>query len=64
MSRVCEVCGKGPRFGNQISHAHNVSQRIWYPNLQSVRVILKGARKRIRICTRCLRSGVVVKAVS
>jgi len=64
MSRVCEVCGKGPRFGNQISHAHNVSQRIWYPNLQSVRVILKGARKRIRICTRCLRSGAVVKAVS
>jgi large subunit ribosomal protein L28 len=64
MSRVCEVCGKGPRFGNQISHAHNVSQRIWYPNLQSVRVVLKGARKRIRICTRCLRSGAVVKAVS
>lgn len=64
MSRVCEVCGKGPRFGNQISHAHNVSQRIWYPNLQSVRVILKGARKRVRICTRCLRSGAVVKAVS
>lgn len=64
MSRVCEVCGKGPRFGNQISHAHNVSQRIWYPNLQNVRVVLKGARKRIRICTRCLRSGAVVKAVS
>jgi len=64
MSRVCEVCGKGPRFGNQISHAHNVSQRIWYPNLQSVRVILKGGRKRIRICTRCLRSGAVVKTAS
>jgi len=64
MSRVCKVCGKGPRFGNQISHAHNVSQRIWYPNLQSVRVILKGARKRVRICTRCLRSRAVVKAVS
>ena len=64
MSRVCEICGKGPRFGNQISHAHNVSQRIWYPNLQRVRVVLKGARKRIRVCTRCLRSGTVAKAVS
>jgi len=64
MARVCEICGKGPRFGNQISHAHNVSQRIWLPNLQTVRVALKGARKRIRVCTRCIRSGAVAKAVS
>jgi len=64
MARVCEVCGKGPRFGNQISHAHNVSQRVWYPNLQRIRVVLKGARRRRRVCTRCLRSGAVVKAVS
>ena len=64
MARVCEVCGKGPRFGNQVSHAHNVSQRIWQPNLQNVRVVLKGARKRLRVCTRCIRSGSVSKAVS
>jgi large subunit ribosomal protein L28 len=64
MSRVCDVCGKTPRFGNQVSHAHNVSSRVWYPNLQNVRVALKGARKRIRVCTRCIRSGTVAKAVS
>ncbi len=64
MARVCEICGKGPRFGNQISHAHNISQRVWLPNLQSVRVATKGARKRIRVCTRCIRSGAVAKAVS
>jgi len=64
MARVCEICGKGPRFGNQISHAHNISQRVWLPNLQSVRVARKGARKRIRVCTRCIRSGAVAKAVS
>jgi large subunit ribosomal protein L28 len=64
MARVCETCGKKPRFGNQISHAHNISQRVWQPNLQSVRVVVKGARKRIRICTRCIRSGAVAKAVS
>ena len=64
MARVCETCGKKPRFGNQISHAHNVSQRVWQPNLQTVRVSVKGARKRIRVCTRCIRSGAVVKAVS
>ena len=64
MARVCESCGKKPRFGNQISHAHNISQRVWQPNLQSVRVVVKGARKRVRICTRCIRSGAVAKAVS
>jgi len=64
MARVCETCGKKPRFGNQISHAHNISQRVWQPNLQSVRVVVKGARKRVRICTRCIRSGAVAKAVS
>jgi len=64
MAPVCETCGKKPRFGNQVSHAHNVSQRVWQPNLQTVRVIVKGARKRIRVCTRCIRSGVVAKAIS
>ena len=64
MARVCEISGKGPRYGNQISHAHNVSQRVWQPNLQRVRVAWNGARKRLRICTRCLRSGAVAKAVS
>jgi large subunit ribosomal protein L28 len=64
MARVCETCGKKPRFGNQISHAHNISQRVWQPNLQTVRVVVKGARKRVRICTRCIRSGAVAKAVS
>ena len=64
MARVCEICGKGPRFGNQISHAHNVSSRVWYPNLQKVRVVLNGARRRRRVCTRCIRSGAVAKAAS
>jgi len=64
MARVCQVCGKGPRFGNQISHAHNVSSRIWYPNLQKVRVAYHGARRRLRVCTRCIRSGSIAKSVS
>jgi len=53
MARTCECCHKGPRFGHVISHAHNVHQKVWLPNLQ-----------RVRICTRCLRSGRVRKAVS
>jgi large subunit ribosomal protein L28 len=62
MARVCDVCGKGPRFGNRVSHAHNVSKRRWDVNLQAVRAIVNGAAKRIRVCTSCLRDGKVQKA--
>ena len=64
MARSCEVCGKRPVFGNQVSHAHNVSSRVWHPNIQRVRILVGKSRRRIKICTRCLRSQAVLKAVS
>ena len=62
MARTCEVCGKGPTVGRQVSHAHNVSARRFRPNLQEIRVSVNGGTKRMRVCTRCLRSGKVTKA--
>ncbi len=62
MARVCEICGKGPQFGHRNSHAHNVTMRRWNVNLQSVRAIVNGAARKIRVCTACLRSGKVQKA--
>jgi len=62
MARVCETCGKGPQFGHAISHAHNVSQKIWLPNLQRVRIMLGGTPTRAYVCTRCLKAGKVQKA--
>jgi len=62
MARRCEVCGKGPSTGRRVSHAHNVSARRFEPNLQEVRVAVSGGTKRMRVCTRCLRSGKVTKA--
>jgi large subunit ribosomal protein L28 len=58
----CEICGKGPRFGRNVSHAHNVSPRRFDPNLQTVRAVVGGSTRRVRVCTRCLRSNKVVKA--
>jgi ribosomal protein L28 len=43
MARVCTVCGKGPVTGNNVSHANNRTKRRWYPNLQTVRVLVEGA---------------------
>jgi large subunit ribosomal protein L28 len=62
MPMQCYVCAKAPIFGHTISHAHNVRPRKFYPNLQSVRILEKGAVKRVRVCTRCIRSGKVQKA--
>ena len=62
MAKVCEVCGRGPRFGNRISHAHNVTKRRWNINLQNVHAVVAGANKRIRACTDCIKSGRVQKA--
>lgn len=64
MSRICEVCGKKPAVGNNVSHANNKSKTVWRPNLQKLRCVDKktGAVKRVKACTRCIRSGFVKKA--
>ena len=62
MSLKCDICGKGPQYGNVISHANNTRRRRWNPNLRRVRAVVNGARKQIRACTACIRSGRVKKA--
>ena len=62
MAKRCEICGKGPVVGRQHSHANNVSARRFEPNLQTVRAMINGGVRRIRVCTRCLRSKKVAKA--
>lgn len=63
MALSCEVCGKNRLVGNNVSHANNRTKRVFRPNLRTVRALVRGAAKRIRICTRCLRSGRIQKAV-
>ena len=62
MAMRCEICGKGPAFGRRVSHAHNVRPRRFEPNLQTVRAVVDGATKRVKVCTRCIRSSKIVKA--
>ena len=62
MARICDICGKGPKFGHHVSHANNKTNRRWYPNLQRVRALVNGEVKRIRACTQCIKSGRVQKA--
>ena len=63
MARVCQVCGKRPQTGMNVSHAHNRTKRRWLPNLQRVRVLQDdGTVKRMRVCTQCIKGRRVKKA--
>jgi large subunit ribosomal protein L28 len=62
MSKMCEICGKKPMVGNNVSHAHNVNKRRFNPNLQSVRALKNGSVKKMTVCTSCIKAGSVVKA--
>ncbi len=62
MAFSCSICGKKRMAGNNVSHANNRTKRVFRPNLQSVRALINGTIQRIKVCTRCLRSGLVKKA--
>lgn len=61
MAKRCEYCGKGTTFGRNISHAHNVTSRPFEANLQKVKAYIDGKARRVWACTRCIRSGRLVK---
>ena len=63
MAQRCDVCGKGPSVGHKISHAHNLTRRLWLANLVSLRAITDGKVRRLKVCTRCLKAGKVSKVV-
>ena len=63
MGKFCEVCGKGVVYGNNVSHSVRRTRRTWAPNTQKVRVMVNGAPVRMSVCTRCLRSKKVERAI-
>ena len=62
MASLCEICGKGPSFGNNVSHSQVKTRRRWNPNIQRVRVLLNGGSTRRNVCTSCLKAGKVARA--
>ncbi len=63
MGKFCEICAKGTLNGHLVSHSNRKTNRIWAPNVQNVRVVVNGTAKRMNVCTRCLRSGNVQRAL-
>ena len=62
MSKICAVCGKHPVAGRNVSHSHRVTNRMFYPNIQKITVVMKGHVKKLNVCTKCMKAGKVVRA--
>lgn len=52
----CDMCGKGPQFGHNVSHSKRHTNRRWNPNIQTVRLVVNGQERRYNLCTRCMRT--------
>jgi large subunit ribosomal protein L28 len=61
VASVCEICGKGPGFGNNVSFSHRRTPRRWNPNIQIRRTTVGGNSRRIRVCTSCIKAGKVTR---
>ena len=59
----CDICNKEITFGIKVSHSHRRTNRTWKPNVKKVKAIVNGSPRRINVCTRCLRSGKVTRAI-
>ena len=59
MAAVCELCGKGPGFGNNVSFSHRRTPRRFNPNIQRVRATVDGIPRHLYVCTSCIKAGKV-----
>ncbi len=63
MAKICAICGKSKTVGFKVSHSNIKTKRRWRPNIHKVKVLLKGAPQRVNVCSRCLKSGKVQRAI-
>lgn len=57
----CALCGKGPSFGHNVSHANNKTRKVWRPNVQRVKTVQNGTVRHLNVCTQCIKSGKIAK---
>lgn len=63
MAKFCEVCGKGKISGNSITHSDRKIRRTWKPNVRRINVLENGTSTKKFVCTRCMRSNKVQRAI-
>ena len=63
MSSKCEICGKGQASGNKVSHSMRHTRRKWNANIQTVKINDNGTIRRANVCTKCIKSNKINRAV-
>ncbi len=63
MAIQCEVCGKKPIVGHNVSHSNVKTKRRFMPNIQTIKALVAGSTKKVQVCTRCLKAGKVERAI-
>lgn len=63
MAVQCEVCGKKPIVGHNVSHSNVKTKRRFMPNIQTIKALVAGSKKKVQVCTRCLKAGKVERAI-
>ena len=63
MARICHYCQKGPTTGNLVSHSNIKTRTRWLPNLQRMKAVIAGTTQTVKACTRCIRSGKVIRPI-
>ncbi|HEX6607416.1 MAG TPA: 50S ribosomal protein L28 [Chloroflexia bacterium] len=53
---TCDICGKHSMFGHNVSFSARATNRRWAPNIQSAYLNVNGVNKKVKVCTRCLRT--------
>lgn len=62
MSKVCEICGKHPVAGRNVSHSHRVTNRMFRPNIQRVTIVENGHARKMNVCTKCLKTAKLARS--
>ena len=52
----CDICGKSPQFGHNVSHSKRHTNKMWFPNIQQTTIVVNGVAKKAKLCTRCMRT--------
>jgi large subunit ribosomal protein L28 len=63
MARSCDFCGKGPVTGNRVSHSNIKTRTRWLPNLKRMKAVVDKTTQTVRVCSRCIRTGKIVRPV-
>lgn len=63
MAKVCAVCKKSKTTGHKVSHSNIKTKRTWRPNMQKIKIMINGTPRRVNVCTRCIKSGKIERAI-